>query len=384
MKLDSRQLNQVHQALLHAFDRDALRMMLRLQLDESLDAVTGDDDLTTVVFDLITWAERTNRLGDLVKGALAANPNNPELQQLAADYARWQAAALPPVVAPPTLPTDAPIAEPVTLPATPTPGRGPNWALIAGAIVVLALIAFWLLRPYLLPSGPVEPTPIGPTPIGPTPIGPTPIEPTLPLESPPATDEPSAEATVTPSPVPSATGTAEPTATSTPEPSATHTPEATATATAIATATGTATGTATITPSATPTIEAPRAPALRVGPLMTAFNEESRLLTIKSGESLTLDMRRLWSAPLGTPVDCASGRIIASWQVRQPYPGGEELEIRRTIPRAGGQTEVLAAGERGSVTLGYCDGVILHNLGLEDYRLEWRYVSAIAKPSTEG
>ena len=103
MKLNKGQLNQVHQTLLRAFDRDSLRIMLRLQLNESLDAVTGDDDLTTVVFDLITWAERTNRLGDLVNGALAANPNNPELQQLAADYARWQAAA----------PPDGPVAESV-------------------------------------------------------------------------------------------------------------------------------------------------------------------------------------------------------------------------------------------------------------------------------
>jgi len=31
------------------------------------------------------------------------------------------------------------------------------------------------------------------------------------------------------------------------------------------------------------------------------------------------------------------------------------------------------------VTLGYCDELILQNLGLDDYRIEWRYVSAIAK-----
>lgn len=90
-------------------------------------------------------------------------------------------------------------------------------------------------------------------------------------------------------------------------------------------------------------------------------------------------MRRLWSAPLDTPVDCASGQIVLSWQVRQPYPGGDDLEIRRSVPRSGGQTEVLARSARGSATVGYCDELILNNLGLEDYRVEWRYVSALLR-----
>jgi hypothetical protein len=340
VKLDSRQLTQLHQALLHSFDRAALRMMVRLQLNEDLDAVAGDDDLTTMVFDLITWAERTNRVGDLVNGALAANPANPELQQLAADYERWQALT-------PAANSGAPgMLSPASAPAH------TRWVIIAVVGVIVALLAFWLLRPYLFPATPIEPAP---------------VEPTLPAaDSPlalaPATD--AATATImtaaTPTPAPSATFTTEPTATLTPAPSATLT--------------------VTSTPTGTPRPQPPRAPALRVPLSLRAFEEQSRLWTIKSGESFTVDMRRLWSAPEGAPVDCASGYIIFSWQVRQPYPGGDELEIRRTLPQGGGQTEVLAQGARGSATAGYCEELALHNLGLEDYRLEWRYVSALNQP----
>jgi hypothetical protein len=353
MKLDNRQFAQLQAALLHSFDRDALRMMVRLQLNENLDAVAGNDDLTTVVFDLITWAERTNRVGDLVNGALAANPANPELQQLAADYSRWQALA----------PAGASNTAPVTLEQTP-PVRANRWVAVAIAALAVLLLAFWLLRPFLLP---------------PDPIGPAPVEPTLPIaESPSAlpeetatvtdtvTEEAAAAATATPSLAPSATVTPESTQTFTPVPSATFTPEPSATATS--------TPAATLTPQ-----QAPRAPALRIGPRYQAFAEQSSIWTIKSGESFTADMRRLWSAPVGTPVDCASGVIFVSWQVRQPYPGGEDLEIRRTLPRGGGQTEVLARGARGTATVGYCDELILHNLGLEDYRLEWRYASALPR-----
>jgi hypothetical protein len=108
-----------------------------------------------------------------------------------------------------------------------------------------------------------------------------------------------------------------------------------------------------------------------------SFNEESRILTVESGGSLDLDMRELWSAPEGTPVSCANGVIVASWQVRQPYPGGDDLEIRRVIPQGGGATESATTGARGRITASYCGELILRNLDVVDYRIEWRYVSAI-------
>lgn len=421
MKLTSRQLNQLHQALLHSFDRDALRMMVRLQLDENLEAIAGNDDLATVLFDLITWAERTNRVGDLVNGALASNPNNPELQQLAADYARWQtqgpvpAAPSAPIaqpaaqpVAPPAIqPAIQPSASPVTLPVE--RARGTNWLLPAGVALVLLLIAVWLLRPVLFPTGSAEPTPVALTPGELTAVELTPVEPTTgeltPVEATPVESTPVESTPVEP---PTGEATAEPTeAEPAVEPTWTIEPPTTEAISTVESEEDTTPPIGrrtpifgatllpnrtlvikpdviltlvpgvTLAPGVTPT--PPRAPALKVGAGLTAFNEDTRLLNIESGQSVTVDMRQLWSAPVGTPVDCASGFIVASWQVRQPYPGGEDLEIRRTVPRAGGQTELLASGARGNVTLGYCDELILQNLGLEDYRLEWRYVSALAK-----
>ena len=94
-------------------------------------------------------------------------------------------------------------------------------------------------------------------------------------------------------------------------------------------------------------------------------------------------MRRLWSGPVGTPVTCTNGVVFFSWQVRQPYPGGDDLEIRRVIARGGGQTEVLARGARGSATAGYCEQLVIQNLNLKAVRLEWRYVPALVKGQGE-
>lgn len=337
MKLDGRQFAQLQGVLLQSFDRDSLRMMVRLQLDEDLDAVAGDDDLTTVVFDLITWAERTNRLGDLVNGALAANPANSDLQQLAAEAVHWPALASGSAGAAagvPAEPEGAPIpVEQGLIDRLFPPGAAAVFAIL------FVLVAFWLLRPYLLPGRPIDPAPVEPT----LPV----VQPTLPEEAP----------------------TAMPTVSATPQPSPTATP--------VQTPTEAATEAPTEAPTETP--QPPRAPALRIGPGYQSFGEQSRLWTVKSGEALAVDLRRLWSAPEGTPVDCASGVIFISWQVRQPYPGGDELEIRRTVPRSGAQTEVLGSGARGSLSAGYCDELSLHNLGLEEYRVEWRYASALPR-----
>ncbi len=298
MNLDANQLGQVHRALLQSFDRDELRMMLRLQLDEDLDVVAGDDELKKVVFNLVTWAERSGRLDDLVAGSLAANPQSEELQRLAADFARWQAAA--------PLSEPAPV-RPVSAVSSPAPGpvSGDNGRILAvtvAALVVLAVLGFFVWR-FVSPPAPIDPLPIDPT---------LPAE-VLPTEAP----------TDTPQPQP------------------------------------------------------PRAPTLNVDPGYTSFNEESRIFTVESGGSLDLDMRDLWSAPQGTPVSCANGVIVASWQVRQPYPGGDDLEIRRVIPQGGGQSESAATGARGRISASVCGALVLRNLDVVDYRIEWRYVSAI-------
>jgi hypothetical protein len=299
VNLDANQLGQVHRALLQSFDRDELRMMLRLQLDEDLDAVAGDDELKKVVFNLITWAERSGRLDDLIAGALAANPQSEELQRLTADFARWQA------IQPAFQPAPAPLMDNATTPPVPAQLAGSsrrNVALLVAGIALLAVLGFLLWR-LVSPPAPIDPVPIDPT---------LPAE-VLPTETPTDAQQP----------------------------------------------------------------QPPRAPTLKVDGGYTSFSEESRIFTVESGGSLDLDMRDLWSAPEGTPVSCANGVIVASWQVRQPYPGGDDLEIRRVIPQGGGESESVITGARGRITASYCGTLILRNLDIADYRVEWRYVSAV-------
>jgi hypothetical protein len=79
-KLTGPQFGQLQQALVGAFDIDSLRMMVRIQMSENLDAIAGSGNLRKVVYDLIDWAQRTGNLDRLLDGALADVPGNPQLQ----------------------------------------------------------------------------------------------------------------------------------------------------------------------------------------------------------------------------------------------------------------------------------------------------------------
>jgi hypothetical protein len=108
----------------------------------------------------------------------------------------------------------------------------------------------------------------------------------------------------------------------------------------------------------------------------TLYDEQLLLLTIASGEKKVLKVQDLWSAPLGTPVSCASGFIAFTWRVRDPYPeGGEDLEFQRIVPMGGGRTEVFERGATGASSIGYCDELTIFNTSLVDYRVEIRYAS---------
>ena len=83
MKLTGKQVQEIREALLDAYGSvDALRIMVRIELDETLEAIAGGENLRVLVFNLITWAERTGRVDDLIQGATRHNPGNPALQQL--------------------------------------------------------------------------------------------------------------------------------------------------------------------------------------------------------------------------------------------------------------------------------------------------------------
>jgi|GEM_PF-5745713 len=71
-------------ALFEAFPtRLHLERMVRVDLDENLDYITGSGNMTDAVFGLIRWAESQNRLGDLLEAARRAIPDNPDLNELA-------------------------------------------------------------------------------------------------------------------------------------------------------------------------------------------------------------------------------------------------------------------------------------------------------------
>jgi hypothetical protein len=86
MSLTGSQIEQLQTALLHAFDEPSLTQMVRIRLGEDIRAVAGGANLSDLVFSLITWAERTGRTSELIAGASASNPQNPELKLFAAQY----------------------------------------------------------------------------------------------------------------------------------------------------------------------------------------------------------------------------------------------------------------------------------------------------------
>ena len=91
MALSGEQVKRIHAALLDAYpSEEELRMMVRIELDESLEAVATGKNQRVLIFNLVTWAERTGRVDDLVQGAYNQTPGNLALQAL---MQSWSAAS---------------------------------------------------------------------------------------------------------------------------------------------------------------------------------------------------------------------------------------------------------------------------------------------------
>lgn len=90
MKLSGQQIRRIQDALLDGYSsRDELRMMVRVELNENLDAIADGDNLRVLVFNLLSWAEQTDQVDELVQGARNHNPGNAALAQLAEEAAAW-------------------------------------------------------------------------------------------------------------------------------------------------------------------------------------------------------------------------------------------------------------------------------------------------------
>jgi hypothetical protein len=81
-RLAPQEMKQLHRALLSGFDHDTLRMLVQLELAESLDAIVPSGSLSSVAFDLIMWAERQGRTEELIKAVMAVQPKNQEIAAL--------------------------------------------------------------------------------------------------------------------------------------------------------------------------------------------------------------------------------------------------------------------------------------------------------------
>lgn len=82
-RLTGQQFSQFQKALLEAYDLNSLKQMVRVQLEVNLDEIASSGSLRSVVFDLISWAQRQGALDALLDGALAGAPNNPVLREYA-------------------------------------------------------------------------------------------------------------------------------------------------------------------------------------------------------------------------------------------------------------------------------------------------------------
>src|SRR4249919_1989931 len=109
------------------------------------------------------------------------------------------------------------------------------------------------------------------------------------------------------------------------------------------------------------------------------WGEQTKLLSLEPGQKIELDGRNLYSEATTYPQSSCSGPgyIVYTWQVRQPYPEGGDLEIRSIIPQGGGNTEQLAMGAMGKATMGPCGIHVFINRGLQPMKLELRYATAV-------
>ena len=83
--LSGQQIGQLVDALLGAYpSRDDLRIMVTIELDETLEAIADGANQRVVVFNLVTWAVRGGRVDDLLAGARRGNPGNRSLAVLVA------------------------------------------------------------------------------------------------------------------------------------------------------------------------------------------------------------------------------------------------------------------------------------------------------------
>lgn len=128
-----------------------------------------------------------------------------------------------------------------------------------------------------------------------------------------------------------------------------------------------------------PGIVAPHAPPIELSQQTTVWGENTKLIALQPGESTTVKAQDLYAVIATYPVSgCAGPAFVAyTWQVRDPYPEGGDLEIRSM--NQGGSTDQVGLGAMGREQMGPCSEHIFKNNGLQPMRIELRYATAIEK-----
>lgn len=90
LKLTGTQLERLQHAICAAFpDGNELSRMVRFRFEQNLDSIAGNGKLADIVFRLMVWAEAKGRTAELIRSAISANPNNPQLNAFRIDLATY-------------------------------------------------------------------------------------------------------------------------------------------------------------------------------------------------------------------------------------------------------------------------------------------------------
>lgn len=73
---------QLHKIICNVYNEAELRILLRTALDENLDVVVGGSNFSEIAFELISWADRTDRTADLIDAIYNDRPNNSDIKKL--------------------------------------------------------------------------------------------------------------------------------------------------------------------------------------------------------------------------------------------------------------------------------------------------------------
>src|SRR5258708_1319578 len=79
-------LEEIHSAIVDAYDEDELRFTLRTLMNVRLNNIVGAGGFGTGVFDLLEWAERQGRETELIQVTAKARPRVAKMQQIYKKY----------------------------------------------------------------------------------------------------------------------------------------------------------------------------------------------------------------------------------------------------------------------------------------------------------